>query len=150
MDMIVKVNTKKLSQAQKLALRQIVSDTDGSFYESPLQAFAFEEARMRVNDHLGHLPQERGVIDDVADALTEYLTDDEEALNYDGIDNIVDTKLNEEDPDFLKEAPKPDAVLDDCQQSSTDSTVMSGFKELINSMNSKELKQAAKIVQEAY
>lgn len=112
MEETVVINTGKLSQEERHQFHNLVTKAEGKFFGSPLEAFVFEEAEMRINDHLGKSPSDRGVTDIAAEQLYDYLINNDNAINYDGIDRIINYILKNEG-ESGDDKPEPDTDLDE-------------------------------------
>lgn len=144
MKTFIKIDTHKLAQTDHLALRQLVNRADGRFYEDALQAFAFDEAESRIEDHIGadrFEKLDKAVVDETADKIHEYLLDDEDAFNYDRIDEIVDETLEE----------NGDADDDDgLTEKAADPSCMDGFGGLLTGMDDECLLEAMNRMQKTF
>lgn len=70
-------------------------------FDTPLEAFASQEAEFRINKIVKNDPEEipgeklQDCIEDAAYSLAHYLINDETALNYDGIDETIRESIEE-------------------------------------------------------
>lgn len=88
MEMVMTFDPQKITAAQHKVLREIVAAGNGGFYDDGLQVFARNEAHCRVEQLIGEEPDDKGLYDELTEALHDFLTDNETAINYNEIDDI--------------------------------------------------------------
>ena len=84
-----------------MKILEIVRENNLAVYDTPLAAFAEEEAPFRLEnvneDWDDGMPEEKAneIVALTAHKIYNYLVGNEEAMNYDGLDSIVEEVLKE-------------------------------------------------------
>ena len=98
--MVVVLDVNNLTEEERSNFDTLVKKAKGRTFADSLSAFAHVEAKYRVGNCIDKDPKDftdkdKEICETVEDKMEEYLLYDEDALNYDALDEIVQDVINE-------------------------------------------------------